>query len=91
MVNHGDINICIESADVDSQIGCGIMEDVVGANVVKMDIVNDGRISLAKSAPGYDMAEVVRLKRTSKGEVSDVKLYHTGGDQTGRPISVNLE
>lgn len=92
MVNHGDINICIESADVDSQIGCGIMEDVVGTNVVKMDIINDGRISLDKSAPGYDMAEVVRLKRTSKGEVNDVKQYHTGGDQTGRPpLSVNLE
>ena len=91
MVNHGDINICIESADVDSQIGCGIMEDVVGANVVKMDIINDGRICLTKSAPGYDMAEVVRLKRTPQGEVSDVKLYHTGSDQTGHPIFVNLE
>ena len=90
MFNHGDINISIEGADVDYHIGCGIMEDVVGTNVVKMDIINDGRILLSKTAPGYDMAEVVRLKRTSKGEVNDVKLYHTDG-QTGQPISVNLE
>ena len=91
MANHGDINICIEGADVDYHVGCGVMEDVVGTDVVKMDIINDGRIHLSKAAPGYDMADAVRLKRNSKGEILDVKLYHTGGDQTGQPISLNLK
>ncbi len=74
MANHGTISINIEGADVDYYIGCGMLTDVVSPNDRVIEIVNDGKITTSKTAPGYHMAEAAFIDRSAKGATAHIRL-----------------